>query len=103
LIGNDLVDLLLPGIGLIEALGQYAQTEDHDDDGRHQDYKKDYTGFIVQFFKLREHGPPLSVLITAASRAMPGHFLKIIKIQITAKTTLPEIFPVAQNLCAPIA
>jgi len=53
LIGDDLINLLLRVIGLIHALGQYTDTENHDDDGHHQDNKKDYAGFIL--FELRKH------------------------------------------------
>ena len=55
LIGNDLINLLLRVISLIHALGQYADTKNHDDDGHHQDNKKDYAGFIIKLFELRKH------------------------------------------------
>lgn len=53
LIGNDLINLLLRVIVLIHALGQYADAKNHDDDGRHQDNKKNHAGFII--FELRKH------------------------------------------------
>jgi len=55
LLGRDLINLLLGIINLIHALCQYAETKNHDNDGRHQDNKKDQAGFVINFFKLKKH------------------------------------------------